>query len=246
MSPPSGPASISPLLLPSPSVVINDTMRDSAGRATPLAVQGFNSAGSMITVAPQFFVTDSIQHATVGLNTGFLVGDSLGQVHVVGQIGSLQTNIATIPVSVAPTQIIIGQTFVDSLIAPISGDTSLAGSGSTGLPVLVTGLNNVGAVGFIVHYRIVSAPSSISTASPAVVLTSSGSPPVPSTADTTDGSGAATLSLRVVTARLLPDTAFAHGKPDTAIIEANSTYRGTLIAGSPVRFVVQIKLGLIH
>jgi hypothetical protein len=247
MSAPSGPASISTLLLPSPSVVVGDTMRDSAGVATPLVVQGFSSAGSMITVAPQFFVTDSIAHATVGLTTGFLVGDSLGQVHVVGQIGNLQTNIATIPVSVAPTQIAIGPTFADSLIAPFSSDTSLAGSGSTGLPVLITGVNNVGAVGFIAHYTVVSAPPSISSANPAVLLMSSGTPPVPSKADTTDGSGAASLSLTVVTARLVPDPAFLNGsKPDTAIVEANSTYRGTLLAGSPRRFVVQIRIGLIH
>src|SRR5262249_40919727 len=48
-APNNGVASISTLLLPSPSVVIGDVMRDSTGVPAPLAVTPFDQAGKALT-----------------------------------------------------------------------------------------------------------------------------------------------------------------------------------------------------
>lgn len=242
MAAPGGPASISVLILPSPSVVLGDSMRDSAGNVTPISVQGFNSAGNQIGVTPTFFVTDTFKAISVGPSSGILVGDSLGQGHVVGQIGSLQTNIATIPVSVLPETLFAATLFNDTLFAPFSlTDTSAAGRGTLRLGTTITGVGNTGAVGFIVHYTIVSAPVPAPTSPPAVFLTSTGG--IPSTADTTDASGNGGVNLTIQTAFLARDTAFFAGqKLDTAIVVARSTYRGKELAGSPVTFIIPIKI----
>jgi len=243
MSAPSGPASISVLLLPSPSVVVGDTMRDSAGNVAPLSVQGFNAAGNQIQIQPTFFVTDTFKTASVGRASGILVGDSLGQAHVVAQIGSLQTNIATIPVSVPPETLFAQPLANDTLTAPFTlTDTSGTGRGSLRLATTITGVGGIGAVGFIVHYTILSAPPSASPSQPAVYLATTAG--VPSSADTTDQSGNGGLNLTVQTAFLAPDTAFFAGqKADSAIVIAQSTYRGKPLPGSPVTFIIPIKIG---
>jgi hypothetical protein len=62
--------------------------------------------------------------------------------------------------------------------------------------------------------------------------------------DTTDGAGTATRRL-VVVAPLLGDKDVVGGtKPDSAIVEVRATYKGVALSGSPVRFVVPIKVGL--
>lgn len=242
MSAPPGPASISVLILPSPSVVVGDTMRDSAGHVAPLTVQGFNSAGNSIQIQPTFFVTDTFRTASVGRASGILVGDSLGQAHVVAQIGTLQTNIATVPVSVAPETLFAQPLSNDTLTAPFSSDTGAAGRNSLRLGTTITGAGGTGAIGFIVHYTILSAPPSASSSQPAVFLASASG--VPSSADTTDQSGNGGLNLTIQTVFLTQDPAFLAGqKTDTAIVVARSAYRGKELAGSPVTFIIPIKIG---
>ena len=61
MSAPKGrPASISSLLLPSPSVVVGDSMRDSAGKVAPLRIIAYDANNAPIpSLEVLFFVTDS-------------------------------------------------------------------------------------------------------------------------------------------------------------------------------------------
>ena len=60
MSPPKGPASISSLLLPSPSVVVGDSMRDSLGVVAPLRILAYDANNVPLTnVATLFFITDT-------------------------------------------------------------------------------------------------------------------------------------------------------------------------------------------
>jgi len=230
MSAPKGPASISALQLPSPSVVIGDVMRDSTGAPAKLSVIAYDANGARLTdVSPQFFVTDTGAVATVDL-TGTVTGTKAGTVHVVGQVGTLQTPAATIFVTVAPKLIARASTKVDTLFAPLSADTIHRGTAAAG--VTVSGDTGVGAAGFIVKYALVYGPPTNPTSkTPAVFLADDQGNP--STVDTTDASGHASRSVVVITGLL-------GGKVDSAVVTAQTSYKGALVSPSPIRIVFPI------
>src|SRR5262249_47488548 len=106
MSAPAGPASISNLRLPSPSVVVGDTMRDSLGQVAPLTILAFSSANDTIAAAgAQFFITDTVKAAHLAAGTK-LVGDKIGSTVVLGQIGKLQTATINVPVTFKPDHMV--------------------------------------------------------------------------------------------------------------------------------------------
>lgn len=243
MSAPSGPASISPLQLPSPSVVVGDVMRDSLGAPAKLDVIAYDANGGRLSgVSPQFFVTDSGAPATVDLS-GTVTGTKLGTVHVVGQIGTLQTLPAAIPVTVAPTLIAPTSTTADTIIAPLSVDTTQRGTAAAAVTVTGVGATApVGAAGFIVKYTLLHAPAtSASSKSPAVFLADDQGNP--STVDTTDAAGHASRNVIVVTA-FLGDTNLLKGKVDSAVVTAQTSYKGVLVSPSPLRIVIPIVVRL--
>jgi hypothetical protein len=240
MSAPSGPASISALQLPSPSVVVGDVMRDSTGAPAKLGVIAYDADGRKLTdQSPQFFSTDSAGPALVDL-AGAVFGNKVGTAHVVGQIGTLQTPIAAIPVTVPPKSIAPAATKIDTLIAPLSGDT--AQKGKSPIAVKVSGDSGVPAVGFIVKYTLVKAPATKSGSKlPAVYLADDAG--LPSTVDTTDASGAS-RNLIVVTALLADTTLLLPGRVDSAVVTAQTSYKGALVPPSPIRFVIPIVVRL--
>ena len=239
MSAPKGPASISALRLPSPSVVIGDVMRDSTGAPAKLDVIAYDANGARITdLSPQFFVTDTGAPATVDAS-GTVTGTRVGTVHVVGQVGALQTPVAAIPVTVAPKRIALTNPKIDTLFAPLSADTTQRGNGPAA--VTVSG-DSIGSAGFIVKYALVHAPGTISTSkTPAVFLADDQGNP--SVVDTTDASGHASRSVVVVTA-FLNDTSLLRGRIDSAVVTAQTSYKGALVSGSPVRIVIPIVVRL--
>ncbi|HKN58159.1 MAG TPA: hypothetical protein VJV97_04865, partial [Gemmatimonadaceae bacterium] len=62
--------------LPSPSVVVGDTLRDTTGAIVHPVVRAFNFKGEEIIPAPVFFVSPD-SGVTVDSATGIVVGDSL-------------------------------------------------------------------------------------------------------------------------------------------------------------------------
>lgn len=240
MSAPKGPASISALRLPSPSVVVGDVMRDSTGAPAKLDVIAFDANGARLTdLSPQFFVTDTGAPATVDAS-GTVTGNKLGTVHVVGQIGTLQTPVAAIPVTVAPKKIAPTSPKIDTLIAPLSADTTQRGTAA--VAVTVSGDSAVGATGFIVKYKLERAPGTIaSSKTPAVFLADDQGNP--SVVDTTDASGGASRNVVVITA-FLSDTSLLRGRVDSAVVTAQTSYKGALVSPSPLRIVIPIVVRL--
>jgi hypothetical protein len=238
MSAPKGPASISSLQLPSPSVVVGDTMRDSTGAVSPLRVVAFDADGKRIgEVTADFFIADTGHVAHIGGTT--LVGDKLGTVRVIGQVGVLQTPAVTVTVTVAPTTLAKSTTPIDTLRVPKTTDsaTSMA---SAALSVTLHGANDSTAQGFLVKYVIVSAPLTRSgITSPAVYLADDlGHAGATDTSD----AGGATRKLTVNSFFLANDSLVAGTKIDSAVVDASSFYRGVLVPGSPVRFIVPIRV----
>ena len=62
------------------------------------------------------------------------------------------------------------------------------------------------------------------------------------TADTTTEQGTSTRRLVVISARLSDQALVAGTKTDTAIVEARASYKGAPLDGSPVRFVIPIRV----
>jgi len=239
LSAPKGPASISLIQLPAAFVVRGDVMRDSNGTPAPPVIDQFNSTGNVIGgQAPQFFILDSAPAAHFTPSTGILVGDHLGTVNFIGQVGALQTPSVGVAVTVLPTSINALATGLKDTIRPrVSQDTTVV-DGSN-MPVRVTGVGDTGVKGVVVRYAITRTLASNDPRRPAVFIT--GAQGKLTTSDTTNVDGQASTTRVNVRASLLADVAIATGqKVDSIIVQANASYKGTPLAGSPVTFIFHV------
>lgn len=237
-APKNTPASISLLQVPTFFIVRGDVMRDSLGNPAKPNVLAYDASGSEATgFTPSFFITDSNAVAHFDAN-GVLVGDRIGTVRFLGQIGSLQTPVATIYVTTTPLKIAAaGKT--DSIVVPVTSDSSTS-MGTASLAVTVRGLADSAIGGAIVRYAIVPPVPASKTGTAAVYLANDLNNL--STVDTTDAQGSAARRL-IVNSRFLADAALLSGqKKDSVIVEARTKYRGAELSGSPVRFVVHIRI----
>jgi hypothetical protein len=237
MSAPSGPASISDLKLPSPSVIIGDTMRDSLGKVAPIQVIAYDVHSFPIaTTTTELFITDSVPAAHI-VPVGLLIGDRFGTVHVLGQVNQLQTMGVTIPVTYRPATLTAAA--VDTLRVSATGDTSVK-SPPFAVRASVRSAKDSASEKILVYYALVSAPASADPKNPAVYISDDAGKR--SGVDTTDASGNVSRNLTVVTA-FLGDTALLLGqKVDSAVITITSSYAGVPLDGSPRTVVVPIKV----
>jgi hypothetical protein len=237
MSAPKGPASISVLQVPSPSVVVGDVMRDSNGVPASFSVIAYDANGNPISgITPQIIITDSIKFAHFDAS-GALVGDSVGVVHVLGQIGNLQTPVVPVPVSVAPAA--IQALPVNSFSIPLPTDAADTTSAKTSVGAVISGPDNTFAQGFLVHFALIHAPATKAGKSPAVFLANVATGK-PFAVDTTKANGQAILSLAVIVHFLADDSLSAGLKSDSAVIEMTASYKGAPVPGSPVQVTVPI------
>lgn len=111
-SPVKGISAISPVLLPTPSVVLHDSMRDTGGRVMPLRVQVYAPNGDTLP-SQQFkvtFVEIDTSNALILDDTGGVVGKKISPtVQVVAKVtflaggGNIQTLSVSLPVVPQPT-----------------------------------------------------------------------------------------------------------------------------------------------
>jgi hypothetical protein len=239
MSAPNGPASISQLKLPSPSVIVGDVMRDSTGTPAPLTIIAFDAAGTpTVSSGAQFFITDTTKAAHLGGGT-LLTGDKIGSTVIVGQIGNLQTSAVTVPVTFLPFK--MAHTGTDTtLVAPLTADTNV--TAVTPITLRVSSALDSASQGIVVRYTMVRTLAAKDPSRPAVLIGDNTGKPA--TADTTSSSGTSTRRL-VVFPALLGDAALVAGtKTDSVIVEARASYKGAELNGSPVRFVVPVRVAL--
>lgn len=238
MSAPKGPFAISVLLLPSPSVVVGDIMRDSNGVPAPVNLVAYDAHGALIGgVTPQIFITDSAPVAHLDANR-ILVGDKLGLVHLVGQIGSLQTSVVNVPITTAPAQFRNVSSLDTTLSVPFVAGDSAASIGISQFSVSLTGAADSASQGFIVRYVLEHAPATAAGAKgPAVYLVNSAGKV--SSVDTTGAAGTATHHLFVNSVALADSALVAGTKSDSAVIDASTSYKGSTI-DAPRRFVIRI------
>jgi hypothetical protein len=219
--------SISRLLLPSPGVVLGDTMRDSTGAAAPLRVIAYNATGDVVTtVSPYFITLDTFSHLANGTT---LIGDRIGTARVIGGIANVQTLPETVKVTLSPDTIIASDSVHHLKTYNLLTD-SLVNSAELGAIVqhIVAGGTNTTVDAVIVKYSLVSAPPSKNTLPTVVIMNGS----AVSAADTTSA-GRAARTLRLNVNRL------TNVNPDSAVVNATASYRGVTIG--TVQFTVVFK-----
>jgi hypothetical protein len=218
--------SISIDTLPAPAVVLNDTLRDSTGVATPLHATVYNFKGNVITNAPLSFQALD-RGVTVDPVTGFVIGDSV------------RTTKARIAVSAGGIQVI------QSLLVTLRPDTVFAVNGLDSLLYsLLDSTKNVSpALSVRVLHSLTSPDSAVNSylvsfavISPtdtllATLLNTAG---LASRVDTTDNTGTASRRIRLRPVHLTALT-------DSIIVRATVKYRGAQVLGSPVRLVLKVK-----
>ena len=239
MSAPKGrPASISSLLLPSPSVVVGDSMRDSAGKVAPLRIIAYDANNAPIpSLEVLFFVTDSAAVAHIE-NAIVIGGPRQGTLHVIGQTDGVQTTPVAIPITAAPTKFALSGK-IDTLKVPSAGinDTTSKSVGSEAIAVTLRGIGDTATLGFVVNYELTKAPATIPSSIPGVFLSENGTNPSP--VDTTDAVGASRKLF--VRSWLLADQAVRAGtKTDSAVVIVRTSYKGAPVPGSPIRVVIPI------
>jgi hypothetical protein len=236
MSAPKGPASISLLQLPAQYVVLGDTMRDTNGVVGSPSIVSFDAAGMASTATgAEFFTTDSQPVATFN-SAGQLVGNTVGQVHVIGQIGKLQTPSVAVTVIPSPPDSLTS-TLPDTvaLFFPPSADSALS-VGSLQLAITVKAQDQSLVPGVIVTYTL-SPHSSVQKY--AALYLSDGTTNAQSLIDTTKVGGTSNRTLFVIGAALAPEVRL--GAADTAVVTVTAKYKGAPLKNSPLPLKIPIK-----
>lgn len=236
LSAPKGAASISQMQLPSNFVVRGDVMRDSTGAPAKLGVIAYDGNGNALPdIQADFFITDSAPAAHFDAN-GLLAGDRLGTVRVIGQIGNLQTPVTMIPITVAPTTIAQGTPAPDTIRAPAGKDSS-SSIGSQSITLVVTGAGDTAVQGVVVQLKLTRTLASSSTSQPAVYIGDNSGKP-----GSLDTAGTSQKKVFVLTRNLADQALLSGQKVDSVIVEASASYKGALLAGSPVRLVFPVRV----
>jgi len=212
--------------LPSPSVVLGDTLRDTTGVAAPLRATVFNFQGEVISAATVTFSSPD-RGVRVDGASGFVVADSLRATpaRILATVGNLQS-VLRLDVSLRP-----------DTAAPSPGRDSLAYS------LTDTTVNVSPSLNVRVLHGLTTAHSAVRSYIVSFAVTSAGDGTLArlvndagrsSRVDTTDANGIAGRKIRLDPARL-------SSLVDSVIVQATVKYRGAQIRGSPVRLVLKVR-----
>ena len=213
--------------LPSPAVVVDDTLRDTTGAVVHPVVRAFNFKGGEVVPAPVWFQSPD-SGITVDSATGVIVGDSLRSTsaRIIATVGKLQA-IQRVDITLRP-DLIAAVNAVDSLKYSVLDSTKNI---SPQLQVKLThGLspNDSAVKSYIVSFAIVyqSNPQLGELVNDNNRLSS---------VDTTDANGIAGRKIRMHPVFL------GSSAVDSIVVNATARYRGTPVSGSPVRLVLLLK-----
>jgi len=245
-SPVTGILAIGGVITPSPSVVVNDTSRDTAGQVRPMTLVAFGPNGDTLpptAIVVRFLANDSTKGLRVDSVTGFAFGDSLsGTATVLATVrpaqgkGQLQTFLVPFPVVPIPVSGLKGPdtTFVfqpttDSLSPQLL---------SPPLTVTVQAGGDTVVQKYVVEYQIIDAPPPRpGQPGPTVVLRGQGAD---SNVAVTNGSGQASLQLRVRPTAI--NTSALLTTTDTVIVRVRVQFRGTSLPIAPAdSFIIPIR-----
>lgn len=212
--------------LPSPSVVLGDTLRDADGKVATLGARAFAFGGKPVADAPiRYFAID--RDIRVDSITGRIIGDSVrsSPARVVATVAGLQAFLP-VPVVYRPDTLVVTNGR-DSLLYSVT-DTTLNLSPALSVTVRHT-LNRTDSLvrSYLVDFAVTGQTDSLA----AQLVNESGNP---SRQDTTDISGVASRRIRIRPLRL-------KNVNDSVIVLASVRYRGSEVRGSPARLVLKVR-----
>ena len=240
-SPVKGITAITSVLLPTPSVVMKDSLRDTLGKVQPLVVHAFGPNGEQIPdadITVRFFAIDSTQKLRVDSITGRAYGDSLSPLaKVVARVapadgkGVIQTLQVPLPVVPVPDSASKDESLINFPFEPATLDTLGSGVLSPTLDVKVLGGSSDTTIqSYIVSYSIVRSPASKITGEPTVrILDRTGND---STIAVTSSSGIASRQLRIRLS-VIPDSLRFGITTDTVVVRVRVLYHGNPLPIAP-------------
>lgn len=212
--------------LPSPSVVLGDTLRDVDGRVAGLSARAFAFGGKPVSDAPiRYFAID--RGIRVDSITGRLLGDSAGATppRVAATIAGLQAFLP-IPVVYRPDTVVISNGR-DSLLYSVADSTqNLSPALSVVVRHTLTRTDSL-VRSYLVEFAVAAQADTLA----AQLVDDAGKA---SRQDTTDLSGVASRRLRIRPLRLKSVT-------DSLIVFASVRYRGIHVRGSPSRLILKVR-----
>lgn len=236
---PEGVAYITSVILPSPAVAIDDTLRDSLGVIAPLRLYGIGNNGDTVRSVSPVFVVTTVPGRGVRLVAGdYVIGDSLRTVQIVGQVGSrLQTPPTSLDVVRQPDSITATSATSTRFPPPGTGEVTSAvtlGVGVTSPPS--DAVARAGVRGIVVRYSVANVfPAGATIPDTTLVLLDDAGrfqlPTGRTAVDTTDLSGNASRRIRAIPL----------GFDSVEIRASANNLRGVPLKGSPIRFVVTTK-----
>jgi hypothetical protein len=220
--------------LPYPAVVTGDTLRDSLGVAAPLRAVAFNSAGAVIpNPSLTYIAIDSgITISPAGIVTAQLRN---GSVRVLASAPGLQTKPQALLVARRPDTVVASGSLADTLFYVLPDNSSNV---LTGLGLKVATLDTAGGVGgtqgWLVSYQLIfrGKPLAVTDTTIASLWNSASQP---SLVDTTGSDGSVSPSLRV-------RSTFLPTATESLTVVATVRYHGRPVPGSPLTYLVQIRL----
>jgi hypothetical protein len=218
-------------LLPLPSVVAGDTLRDATGAVFPLVARLFDAEGNLVSGAPVEFLSRDTTVAIVGGN--LVVGDSAadGIARLIASGAGLQSIVRQLEVVPLPPDSLKEQGVVDTLRISLLGTSIENTSGAIAARVADSTGAGVRAwiVTFTLTYQGAVVPPGDTTR--VWLVNEAGHS---SRQDTTDGQGVASRRVRYRVGTAVPPV-------DSAIVTAHASYRGTALEGSPIVRVLPIR-----
>lgn len=223
--------------LPSPGIVLGDTLRDGTGAVAPVRATAFNARGDSIPGAPiEYFAKVGMDTLRIDPITGVVVADSafaLRNVSVVlfPQVNGIPGPQRTLQLTLRPDSIAPNGA-ADTLRYSTAADTGQNVSSAVQVAVLhdsATGGPSLPVRAWVVRFAVEYRGVAQSDTSLALLVNDQ---QAPSTVDTTDGSGLAGRRVRLHSA---PAAA-----ADSLVVIAQASHRGGALRGSPVRIRVPV------
>lgn len=219
-----------------PSLVVGDSLRDTLGRAVPLAARAFNASNDLIPDAPiKYIVVGDTSVASVDSLSGLVSGIKPGETAVIAIASSLQSARITLRVTLRPDSLIpldslqdslryiFGQDNLKSIRVRLLSDTTPSVATDTLVPVS----------NYAVQFEIVS-PTGLPLDDTTRVLVVNDQKRA-SRLDTTDVRGEASRQLRL-------SPAAVSAIPDSVVVQV-SAFRPdrSPVPGSPRHFFITLK-----
>ena len=221
--------------LPFPAIVTGDTLRDTLGHAAPLAARAFNINGVILpNAAISYLALDS--GLTISA-TGIVTAQARnGSVRIIASVPGLQSTVETLVVARRPDSVVATAALIDTLFYSVPDSAAVNVTAALGLKLAT--IDTVGGIagtqGWLVSYQLLyhGKALAITDTTIASLWNTAG---VASLLDTTGADGTVAPRLRV-RSTLLPTLT------ESVTVVANVRYRGAPVRGSPVIYLVQLRI----